>query len=198
MRSKSACWGLSPTMPGEALARQFKPEARTPSEGEGKYGGAAATRRARHFLLKMRVQQQPERRGEVWRAQPPPEGRDIFVRKCEYNTTILRSKIARRAFTARRRREWICRRQIAEQSERRDEHHCASEHKRPTLGGASQCAYQCQAGYEPRVNKRHKKGGLFKASFFSNFILRLYATKKIMSTCAVRTRMNIVRGYTVA
>ena len=25
-------------------------------KGEGKYGGAAATRRARHFLLKMRVQ----------------------------------------------------------------------------------------------------------------------------------------------
>ena len=45
-----------PGRPGEALARQFKPEARTPSEGEGKYGGVAATRRARHFLLKMRVQ----------------------------------------------------------------------------------------------------------------------------------------------
>ena len=48
MRSKSACWGFSPTMLGEALAWQFKPE--------GKYGGVAATRRVRHFLLKMRVQ----------------------------------------------------------------------------------------------------------------------------------------------
>ena len=74
MRSKSTCRGLSPTMPGEALARQFKPEVRTPSEGEGKYGGAAATRRARHFLLKMRVQHQPERRGEVWRRSRHPEG----------------------------------------------------------------------------------------------------------------------------
>ena len=35
--------GRSPTMPGEALARQFKPEVRTPSEGEGE-----VWRRSRH------------------------------------------------------------------------------------------------------------------------------------------------------
>ena len=58
------------------------------------------------------------------------------------NTTILLRKIARRAFTARRRREWICQRQIAEQSECRDEHYRASEHKRPPRGGASQTGHR--------------------------------------------------------
>ena len=45
---------------------------------------------------------------------------------------FCRRQKTRRAFTARRRREWICQRQIAEQSE------CRDEHKRPPLGGASQ------------------------------------------------------------
>ena len=54
------------------------------------------------------------------------------------SSNFAEGKRPRRAFTERRRREWICQRQIAEQSECRDEHCRASEHKRPPLGGASQ------------------------------------------------------------
>ena len=43
-------------------------------KGEGKYGGEAETRRARHFRWKMRVQHQPESRGEVLRRSRNPEG----------------------------------------------------------------------------------------------------------------------------
>ena len=75
------------------------------------------------------------------------------------------ASIPERTFTARRRREWICRRQIAEQSERRDERHWASEHKRfalATLLISKLCLVRL-GGYEPHIlNCGNKKALLAK------------------------------------